>query len=39
MLKDVGTHGKNNNSTIFLPHTPGAVADVSAEVRSAASNF
>lgn len=34
MLKDVGMHGRSNNSTIFLPHTPGAVADVAAEVRS-----
>ena len=27
-------HGKSSNSSIFLPHSPGAVANVAAEVRS-----
>lgn len=31
-LKDVGTNGRA--STIFLPHSPGAVGDVSAQLRT-----
>jgi len=31
-LKDIGHNGKSN--TIFLPHSPGAVADISEQVRN-----
>ena len=30
-MKDMGTHG--NNSTIFVPSGPGAVADAAASIR------
>ena len=39
MLKDVGVH---RGGTIFLPHTPGNVANIASEVRgqfSAQSTF
>jgi len=31
-LKDIGTHGKS--STIFLPHSPSAVTDLSSQIRN-----
>lgn len=32
-LRDIGAHGKS--STVFLPHTPGGVADISSQIRNA----
>lgn len=32
MLRDVGIHSRS--STIFIPHSPGAVSDIAAQVRS-----
>lgn len=32
MLKDVGVHG--GNSSVFLPHSPGAIGDISAQIRN-----
>ncbi|KAK9918229.1 hypothetical protein WJX75_002408 [Coccomyxa subellipsoidea] len=32
MLKDVGS--SNRNSTVFLPHSPGNIADISAQIRN-----
>jgi len=32
MLKDVGT--TPSNSTVFMPHGPGAVADSAAQIRN-----
>ncbi|KAJ7531570.1 hypothetical protein O6H91_14G049300 [Diphasiastrum complanatum] len=31
-MKEIGTHSKN--STIFIPHGPGAVADIAEQIRS-----
>ncbi|BDA49038.1 Hypersensitive-induced response protein 1 [Coccomyxa sp. Obi] len=32
MLKDVGS--SNRNSTVFLPHSPGSIADISSQIRN-----
>lgn len=32
MLRDVGSNGKN--ATIFVPHTPGAIGDLSHQIRN-----
>ncbi|CAL8463935.1 g3470 [Coccomyxa elongata] len=32
MLKDVGS--SNRNSTVFLPHSPGNIADISSQIRN-----
>mmetsp|Transcript_21164 Transcript_21164/g.63397 ORF Transcript_21164/g.63397 Transcript_21164/m.63397 type:complete len:111 (-) Transcript_21164:905-1237(-) len=31
MLRDIG--GTNRNSTLFLPHSPGGISDISGQVR------
>ena len=31
MLKEVGT--QNNATTVFIPHTPGAVSDIQSQMR------
>lgn len=31
-MKEIGAH--NKSSTVFMPHGPGAVADVASQIRS-----